>query len=126
MDYRYLEINPAFERLTGLSAAKLVGRTASEALPAVDKCWVEIFGRVALTGEPIACENYFANLGKYYDTWVFSPKRGQFAVVFSDITDRKRAEESLLESRRLYEELVASVPLGVYRFASRYDAGPGV
>ena len=35
----------------------------------------------------------------------------------------QRAEESLLESRRLYEELVASVPLGVYRFASRYDAG---
>ena len=121
VDYRYLEINPAFEQLTGLSARELVGRTVSEALPAVEKYWIEIFGRVALTGKPVACQNYFADLGKYYETWVFSPKRGQFAVVFSDVTARKHAEDSLLESRRLYEELVASVPLGVYRFVLKSD-----
>lgn len=121
VDYRYLEINPAFEQLTGLSARELVGRTVSEVLPAVEKYWIEIFGRVALTGKPVACQNYFADLGKYYETWVFSPKRGQFAVVFSDVTARKHAEDSLLESRRLYEELVASVPLGVYRFVQKSD-----
>jgi PAS domain S-box-containing protein len=115
VDYRYLEVNPAFEQLTGLTAAELVGRTVSEALPAVEKYWIKLFGEVALTGKPVAYENFFSDLGKYYDTWVFSPKRGQFAVVFSDITARKQAEESLHESRRLYEELVASVPLGVFR-----------
>jgi PAS domain S-box-containing protein len=121
VDYRYLEINPAFERLTGLDARTLLGRTVREALPAVEKYWIETFGRVALTGEHIAYENYFADLGKYYDTWVFSPKRGQFAVVFSDITARKMVEESLRESRRLYEELVFSVPLGVYRVVVKDD-----
>ena len=115
VDYRYLEINPAYERLTGLAAGRLLGKTVGEVLPAVEKYWVEIFGKVALTGEPVAFENYFADLGKYYDTWVFSPRRGQFAVVFSDVTARKLVEESLRESRRLYEELVFSVPLGVFR-----------
>lgn len=118
-DYRYLEVNPAFERLTGLSAAELVGRTVREALPAVEKYWIESFGQVALTGQPISYEHYFADLGQYYETWVFSPKPGQFAVVFSDVTARKHAEESLHESRRLYEELVASVPLGVFRCTLR-------
>ncbi len=121
VDYRYLEVNPSFERLTGLAASELVGRTVREALPAVEQYWIETFGKVALTGKPIAYENYFSDLGRYYDTWVFAPKPGQFAVVFSDVTDRKHAEESLYESRRLYEELVASVPLGVYRFVLQDD-----
>lgn len=119
VDYRYLEVNPAFERLTGLSAKELVGKTVSEALPAVEKHWVEIFAQVALTGKPVAYENYFADLGKYYDTWVFSPKPGQFAVIFSDVTARKQAEDSLHETRQLYEDLVSSVPLGVYRVSAR-------
>jgi len=121
VDYRYLEVNPAFERLTGLSAHDLVGKTVSEALPGVEKYWIEIFGQVALTGKPVAYENFFADLGKYYDTWVFSPKFGQFAVLFSDVTARKQAEESLHESRRLYEDLVSSVPLGVYRVSARAE-----
>ena len=121
VDYRYLEVNPAFERLTGLTAAELVGRTCREALPAVEKHWIQIFGQVALTGQPLAYEDYFANLGKYYDAWVFSPRPGQFAVVFSDITARKQAEDSLHESRRLYEDLVASLPMGVYRVSARED-----
>ena len=119
VDYRYLEVNPAFERLTGLAARDLVGKTVSQALPAVEKYWIEMFGQVALTGKPIAYENFFADLDKYYDTWVFSPKPGQFAVIFSDVTARKKAEESLHESRQLYEDLVSSVPLGVYRVSAR-------
>ena len=121
VDYRYLEINPAFERLTGVAAAKLLGRTILEVMPGTEKYWIETFGQVALTGEPIAYENFSQELGKYYDTWVFSPQRGQFAVVFSDVTDRKRAEASLQESRRLYEELVSSVPLGVFRWSVKND-----
>ena len=119
VDYRYLEVNPAFERFTGLSAAELVGKTVSQALPAVEKYWIELFGQVALTGKPAAYEDFFADLGQYYDTWVFSPKHGQFAVLFSDVTARRQAEESLRESRRLYEGVVSSVPLGVYRVSAR-------
>jgi len=52
VDYRYLEINPAFERLTGVDVRTLLGRTVREALPAVEPYWIETFGKVALTGEP--------------------------------------------------------------------------
>jgi PAS domain S-box-containing protein len=121
VDYRYLEVNPAFERITGLASADLVGRTCREALPAVEQYWIQTFGQVALTGKPQAYENYFADLEKYYDTWVFSPRPGQFAVIFTDVTARRKAEESLNESRRLYEDLVASLPMGVYRVSAHAD-----
>jgi len=121
VDYRYLEVNPAFERLTGLSSGQLLGRTVREVLPAVENYWIETFGNVAVTGQPVAFENYFSDLGKYYDTWVFSPKPGQFAVVFSDVTGRRLAEDSLRESRQIYQDVVSSVPLGVYRVSARKD-----
>ena len=111
VDYRYLEVNPAFERLTGLAASNLLGRTARrEALPAVEKNWIRT--PLAMSGTDRAkraispIRNYQADaFGKYYEhLGLLTPKLGQFAVVFrTDITGRKHAEESLLESRRLYE-----------------------
>jgi PAS domain S-box-containing protein len=98
VDYRYLEINPAFERLTNMSAGTLLGKTIKEAVPGTEPYWIEIFGKVALTGEPIAYENYFRESDRYYDTWVFCPRPRQFAVIFTDSTARKRAEEALRQS----------------------------
>lgn len=94
-NYRYLEINPAFEKLTGVTASQLIGKTVLDVLPDTEQYWIDIFGRVALTGEPMAYENFSRELGKYYDTWVFSPKRNQFAVIFSDATERKQSESEI-------------------------------
>jgi two-component system sensor histidine kinase/response regulator len=57
IDYRFLEINPAYERLTGLNANKIIGHTVLEVLPGTEPYWIDIFGRVALSGEPTSCEN---------------------------------------------------------------------
>jgi PAS domain S-box-containing protein len=112
VDYRYLEINPAFEYLTGLKAKDLLGRTILEVIPQTETHWIETFGQVAITGTPVSYENYFAALKRYYDTWAFSPQPGQFAVIFTDITARKQAEAALTESEAKFHAL----------FDTAYDA----
>ncbi|EMS79789.1 PAS domain S-box protein [Desulfotignum phosphitoxidans] len=92
VDYRFLDINPAFERMTGLKAASVVGRTVMDVLPTTESYWIETYGAVALSGEPITFENYSAEIGKHFEVTAFCPAPGQFACIFQDITERKRAE----------------------------------
>lgn len=99
LDYRFLEINPSFERLTGLSAQNVLGKTIREIMPGAEQYWIDTYGKVAQTGEPIAYQNFASDLKKHFDVWVFSPIKDQFATVFTDITERKQAEEKL--SRQL-------------------------
>jgi len=101
-DYRYLEINPAFEKLTGLSSNVLLGKTLKEVMPNTEAYWIEVFGKVAMTGEPIAYTNFSRELGKHYDTYVFSPEKDIFAVVFNDVTEKVKAQEQV---QQLNEEL---------------------
>jgi PAS domain S-box-containing protein len=91
-DYRFLEINPAFERLTGLSREQTIGRTHNEVLPGDDPYWAKAYGAVALTGEPAQFENYSTALEKHYEVFAYRPAPRQFAVIFRDITERKRME----------------------------------
>ena len=58
VDYRFLEVNPAFERLTGLKKENILGKTVIEVLPQTEKSWIERYGRVALTGESVEFEEY--------------------------------------------------------------------
>ncbi len=113
VDYRFLEINPAFERLTGRAADALIGKTVLQVLPRTEKNWIETFGQVALTGVPAAFENYAGELDRYFDTWTFSPQRGQFAVVYSDITIRKKFELELRHNNSLLEATLQATADGI-------------
>jgi PAS domain S-box-containing protein len=117
-DYRYLAVNPAFERLTGLKAEDIVGRTVLEVLPGTEKHWIETFGKVALSGKPAVFENYAAAIDKHFKVNAFRPAAGQFVSIFADITESKRAALQLAESesRRIAE---MSAALEVQRQSSR-------
>lgn len=91
VDYRFLAINPAFERIVGPKAADIVGKTVLEVMPDTEKYWIETYGKVALSGEHISFENYSAVLGKYFEVTAFCPAAGQFVCIFKDITERKTA-----------------------------------
>ncbi len=105
VDYRYIEVNPAFEKLTGAKAADLIGHTVKEVMPDTEAHWIETFGKVAQTGQPVSYQNYAQEIGKYFDTWAFSPAKDRFAVVFSDITERMRHESEIASFN---EELAAT------------------
>jgi len=92
VDYRFLSVNPAFERITGLDREEILGKTAREVLPGLEPIWIERYGKVARSGDETSFEAESADLGRHFHASVFSPERGQFAVTFSDITDRVDAE----------------------------------
>ncbi|MDO9615514.1 MAG: PocR ligand-binding domain-containing protein, partial [Bacteroidota bacterium] len=93
VDYEYLSVNPSFEKLTGLKSSNIIGKTVKEIMPNTEKYWIELYGKVALTGEAVQYENYSVELNKYFEVWAFSPRIGEFATVFTDITKRKREEK---------------------------------
>jgi len=93
VDYRFLAVNPAFERLTGLNAADLIGRRLLEVLPNTEAFWIETYGRVALTGEPVNFSNYNRELDGHFEVTAYRPVKHQFACVFRDISARIRAEK---------------------------------
>ena len=100
-DYRFLDVNPAFEAQTGLRAADIVGKTAHEVLPGLESEWVERYGRVALTGVPDEFESYNADLDRFYQVRAYCPAPGQFAVLFHDVTEireRNAFSESVIAS----------------------------
>lgn len=97
-NYRFLAVNPAFERLTGLRGEAIVGRTVKEALPRTEQHWIDAYGQVALTGNPATFENFSEELGCFFEVTAYSPAPGFFACIFSDVTARRRAEEALVES----------------------------
>lgn len=94
-DYRFLDVNPAFEQLTGLKREGILGRRVSEVLPNIESVWIENYGRVALTGIPIHFEQYSDSLKRWYDVYAYQPSPGQFATVFTDVTQRKSDEREL-------------------------------
>lgn len=117
VDYRFLEANPAYEKMTGLRAQELIGRTVKEALPGVESYWIEEYGRVALSGEPLRLENYTAPLDRWYETWAYRPAPNQFAVLVADITERKAQEDAIRLSETRFRE-VADMSLDML---SRHD-----
>lgn len=116
VDYRFLEVNPAFERLTGLTAAAVVGRTVLEVMPQTEPVWIERYGQVAILGEPAEFEEYSSALGSWYESKAFSPVQGQFAVIFQDTTARKMSQFRLLESEERFRMLASESPVSIISF----------
>ncbi|MDK9706214.1 MAG: PAS domain S-box protein [Desulforhopalus sp.] len=98
VDYRFLDVNPAFEKITGLKRADLVGRTVLEVMPETEPHWIETYGRVALSGESVHFENAAAAIERFFEVTAFQPMSGQFACIFTDITKRRKNEEALRAS----------------------------
>ncbi len=108
IDFEYLAANPAFEELTGLKIKEILGRNATDILPGMPRSWFKTYGEVALTGKPIRFEDYSARIDKYFDMLAFCPDLGYFAVVITDITERKKYE---LEIQNFNAELENRVKL---------------
>ena len=112
-DYRFLFVNPAYERFMGIKAADLVGRTLLEAVPRADRVIIERICRVAVTGVPDSFEGFSITANAYYETTVYSPRHGQCVSFVVDITERKLAEQELHKSQELFSKAFQVGPAGM-------------
>jgi two-component system, chemotaxis family, CheB/CheR fusion protein len=87
VDYRFLAVNPAFERMTGLKSEQVLGKTVLEIMPNTEKFWIDTYGEVALTGKAVRFEKYSPQVGKRFQITAFRPAHNQFACVFAEVLD---------------------------------------
>jgi len=110
-DYRYLEVNPAFKKQSGLQ--NVVGKRIREFAPNLEEFWFEKFGEVALTGEPVEIENEAKDLNRWFNVKAFkvgAQDNQQVGLLFTDITEHKQAEENLYLSEERFRMIYENVP----------------
>ena len=95
VDYRFVDVNPAFERSTGLEREKLVGSTISQILPEEYVQWVARYAPVALQGDSIHFEDYSPALSRCFEVFAYQPAPLQFAVLCIDVTERNKLEAQI-------------------------------
>jgi PAS domain S-box-containing protein len=113
VDYVFLEVNNAFERLTGLKRENIVGKHVTEVLPGIEKDpadWIGRYGKVATSCQPIKFENYSQALDKWFVVSAFCPEKGYFAATFEEVTERKKAEQEVQRAKNDWERTFDSVP----------------
>ena len=113
IDYRFLEANPAFELQAGVN---LRGKWVTEFAPNLERFWFDTYGHVAKTGEPATFENYANTFERWFDVRavrVGDPDERQIAILFSDVTERRNAQDRLRVSEALARENIERVQLAL-------------
>ncbi|MFA6002760.1 MAG: PocR ligand-binding domain-containing protein [Elusimicrobiota bacterium] len=125
VDYVFLDANPAFERLTGLHAADIIGRRATAVLPGIEQeSFIKTYGQVALTGAPTHFEQYSELLHKHYDITAYRVPEKRFVTLFQDITGRKQLEQSLRENEARIRSISDNLSSGmIYQVITRPGGG---
>ncbi len=97
-NFKFLEINNAFEQQSGLKREDVVGRPITEVLPRLESSWIDRYCSVAVSGESIRFDSYNEDTRRHYDVFSYSPTQGRFAILFRDISDEKRAAQVLQDT----------------------------
>ncbi len=105
IDYKYLQVNPAFENLVNKKESELVGKRAKKIFGIVEDIWINAFDRVEKTGKSESFEEYGAELNKYYSVKAWRVEKGQVAITFKDITEQKLYEKELIKAKEAAEEM---------------------
>ncbi|ACS38615.1 putative sensory histidine kinase, putative methyltransferase, putative sensory_box: PAS domain S-box domain [Methylorubrum extorquens AM1] len=107
VDFRYIELNPSFERLVGLPAAEARGRTGREVVPDLDLWWVETYDRIAATGLPARLEHTDTPMGRWFEVSVYPQANDRLLILYDDVTERKVAETALRDREERQAFLLA-------------------
>ncbi|HOW51987.1 MAG TPA: response regulator [bacterium] len=110
VDYRIIDCNPAFSRVTGIPGERAAGALASELYGTPQPPYLDIYAQVVQSGKPVQFDTYYEPMGKYFSISAFRTGQQQFGTLATDITERKRAEEKLHESMERNAALLRSVP----------------
>ncbi|HBQ85508.1 MAG TPA: hypothetical protein DER33_08265 [Syntrophomonas sp.] len=113
-DFRFCEINPGFERQTGLSKENVISHTLLEVLPDMDSEWLNIFIQAALDKKPVSFQRYSPTLKRYFEASVFVTTEKYLAVMTIDITRLKHLEARLQEQLHFLQHLIDNIPNPVF------------
>jgi PAS domain S-box-containing protein len=105
IDFVYLQVNSAFEKITGLKGNSIIGKKVTQAIRGIKEAnpeLFEIYGKVALTGQKERFEYFLKPLSLWLKVSVYSPAKGYFAAILENITERKKAEEALREKELMF------------------------
>jgi PAS domain S-box-containing protein len=105
VNYRFLEVNKSFEKFTGLKRSKIIGQKVLDVLPDLEKYWIQTYGDVALKNRSVEFESFAAPLNKFYKVNAFSPEKGKFITLLTDISEIKTAEINARKLKRVYSVL---------------------
>ena len=113
VDFCILEANLAYESILGRKREEAIGRTLFEMFAQLSHDRFEAITAVAQTGEPLRWQGLFEPTERYYENVYYSPRPGQIAGIFTDITERKRAEEALHVSEERFRLALKNSPVNV-------------
>ena len=116
VDYVVLDVNPAYTRQTGIARDRAVGRHAREIYGDDGLTHLDVFAQVAATGVATTLEMQFHSIGRIFHASVYSPRRGRFAVIFTDITEARRLAELARENEERYRRVVETSQDGIFIF----------
>ena len=110
--YVISKLTAGYEKQSGVSATKVVGKIITDVFPNIERVWIEKFGKVAQTGESTSFEDYNQTTNRYYHAYAFCFAEKQVGVIFKDITRKRKTEEALKESEKKYKNLFNNATTG--------------
>lgn len=115
-DFKYISVNPAFEKHTGIKAKDILGKTVMELWAPREQFWIDCYIKVATLGESMEIEGYVHSLERSFRMVFFCPEKGIIAIIIENITDRINAQRELQRTKNYLENLInfANAPIIVW------------
>jgi len=108
VDYRFIAINPAYERMMGMRSEQMLGRRVLELFPEIGQHWITLCGEVALHGDRRSLKQYSKIIDRHLSMSLYSPAAGRFAILAMDITDEKLHAQTV--ERLAYYDVLTGLP----------------
>lgn len=110
LDYRFLDVNSALAESVGLNPNDMIGKTARELFPSTEQYWLDKFAQVADSGKAAVYENYSVEVDRHYEMKIFSPRKGLFGILATDITEQVMSRNNLKQLKDHFEQLFNLYP----------------
>ena len=109
VDYKYLRVNKAFEEITGFDSEYIINKNSKEVMPLNEESWIKKYSEVALDDISYSFEKYSRQLDKYFKINVYSPQKGHFISVFTDISEEKKIQQQIEHNHALFKTTLYSL-----------------